>query len=60
MNYRFTCKIKTLDYMADVIKWLHLIGCKAWQHNTTWDIYCIIPKHKITEVMQAYEDNFGW
>jgi len=60
MNYRFIAKIKTLDYIADVIRWLHSIGCKAWQNGTTWEILCIVPKDKVNQVMNAYNENFGW
>lgn len=60
MKYRFTARIKTLDYMADVIQWLQSIGCNAWQHGATWEIFCIAPKDKVKQVMNAYNDNFGW
>ncbi len=60
MKYHFTAQIKTLDYVADVIRWLHSIGCKAWQYGSTWEILCIVPKDKVNQLMSAYNDRFGW
>ena len=60
MNYKFVAKIKTLDYVSDVIRWLCSIGCDAWQDGCSWWILATVPKDKVNEVMNAYNNNFGW
>jgi hypothetical protein len=60
MTYYFIAPVKTLDCVADVIRWLRSIGCEAWQSGSTWEIRCIVPLDKVKQVFEAYNDNFGW
>ena len=55
-----TIKQEAQHYYALTMGDRVIVGCKAWQNGATWEILCIVPKDKVNEVMNAYNDNFGW